>query len=82
MKTKRGFTWTCDGCAVIGNDISELKAVILQLKSEVADLKARSDKTKTPIVDEMLHRDETIIEEFQKRQNRQTNFILYGVKEE
>lgn len=78
MKSKRGFTWTCGSCDSLGNDISDLKAVILQLKNEVADLKARSSDLQPVIEEDMF---EELVQEMQERESRKTNFILYGAVE-
>lgn len=75
ISSKTGLSWTCDSCSVIGSDINDLKAALVDLKNEVAQLK-------TSNVPEISNKTiETIIQEVYERHKRRKNIIFYGITE-
>lgn len=77
IKSKKGLSWTCRTCLSVGNDINELKAIIIALKNEVAELKNHR-KGKDEVNGRAF---EEIIQEVSERQKRKQNLIIYGVEE-
>lgn len=77
--SKAGLSYTCPNCATIGQDINELKAVIAELKNEVAELKSRNS---APPNNNINNDDfNNIVHEVIERQKRSKNIIIYGLKE-
>lgn len=69
IKNKKGLSWSCRNCAVLGNDINELKAAILDLKSEI-------QSRNTDIIDDSIF--EELLREIQDRNERKQNIIMYN----
>lgn len=78
--SKTGISWTCPNCNEFGQNINELKAILLDLKNEVAALKAENNKLvgKSSLDDIAF---EEVVHEVAERQRRKKNIIIYGLKE-
>ncbi|XP_031336994.1 uncharacterized protein LOC116166261 [Photinus pyralis] len=64
----------------MGSDITDLRAVIVQLKDEVAQLKANFESNKaTSKIDSNLFED--ILHEIEDRQRRKRNIVVFGADE-
>lgn len=78
--TKPGLSYTCVNCTAIRKDINELKAIILQLKNEVPDLKAqKSVAVESSHINSSVFND--VVQDIMERQRRPKNLIVYGVEE-
>lgn len=75
-----GLSWSCSSCALIGNDLNSLKAVIVSLQDEIKTLK---EAINTPSVAPSLSLLDTekIIQEVSERERRKTNLMVYGRSE-
>lgn len=73
---KRGLTWSCTNCCALGQDINDLKAVILNLQSELRELKSNSQSCASE------HDFELFMQEFEERQARKSNIIIFGAPEQ
>lgn len=40
--SSKGYDWTCIGCRELGNELKDLKALILNLQKDISDLKSES----------------------------------------
>lgn len=79
IKSKKNLSWTCQNCSQIGDDINDLKCIMLTLKKEVETLKAiKSD----PAHNANNVDYEEIIQEITERNNRKRNIIIYGISED
>lgn len=78
IKSKKNVNWTCRNCSLVGNDINELKAIILELKNEVADLKSQRN---IQVNNNSAYDMEEIIQEISDRDRRKRNLIIHGIKE-
>nr|CAI5823769.1 unnamed protein product [Callosobruchus analis] len=77
LNSNKGYDWTCPGCRSIGNDIKDLKSLIIQLQTSVNDLKAANVRTTC-----MSGFDyEDMIFEITERQKRKGNIMLFNVNE-
>lgn len=83
INSKKSISWSCRNCENIGDDIASLKAVIVSLQNEIKDLKSAVQAMpmagNNALSDEMM---EEIILEFEERQERKLNIILYGLPEQ
>lgn len=73
---KRGLNWDCSNCGALGQDIRDLKAVILSLQAELHELKASSLGSSSQVDFEEF------MQEFDERQSRKSNIIIFGVPEQ
>ena len=82
IKQNAGMSWSCKRCASISADLNGLKAVIVSLQEEVAQL--RSAVSSSSVVKPVLtmHDTEKITQEVFERTRRSTNLIIFGSKEE
>lgn len=80
IHSKPGLSFTCSSCTNVGKDMNELKSVIVELKNEVAALKAQNNDVinNRAISGEMFNE---IVQEVTERQKRTRNIIIYGIKE-
>lgn len=79
IKTKgKGLSWTCKTCLQMGSDINDLKAAIIGLKNEFSHFKQQSVQQNLTPDDETF---EEILYEFQERNKRRSNIIVYGLPE-
>lgn len=79
-KSKRGFTWTCDNCIPLGNDLNDLKAAIVALKNEVSELKKVNMSTARDVLSDEVF--EEILLETRERERRRCNLIIFGITED
>nr|CAH7742039.1 unnamed protein product [Callosobruchus chinensis] len=71
----KGCDWSCPSCRTFGNDLKDLKAIILQLQGDIKTLKdTRNDFLIND--DDFL---ETIISEVSERAKRKKNLMIFGV---
>lgn len=82
IKSKKNLSWTCQKCSVVGDDINDLKALIISLQKEIENLKS----VKSSAVNECTSCNtsldfEEIIQEISDRNARKNNIILYGIVE-
>lgn len=76
-----GLTWSCTGCSKMGDDLCSLKAAIIALQDEIKVLKTVSQQP--PPGPTLSAIDiEKIVQEVRDRENRRTNIIIYGAKED
>lgn len=76
IKSNKNLSWTCKTCLQVGSDINELKAAVLALKAELADLK--NQKSTGGLSDCTF---EDVVAEVQERERRKCNIIAYGFAE-
>lgn len=73
---KKGFEWSCENCRGFGNDIKALKAIIMELKNDIKQLKEeKCSKSKGFDV-------EDVISEINERNKRKCNLIFFGIDEQ
>nr|CAH7741782.1 unnamed protein product [Callosobruchus chinensis] len=79
LNSNKGCDWSCKVCRSFGNDIKDLKALILKLQDDIQAFKTtRSD-------DANLNRNEfleEVISELSERNKRRKNVIIFGVPEQ
>lgn len=73
-----GFSWSCKGCVVMGNDLNALKKAIVALQDEVSNL--RNGLVQQPTSPSLLDM-EKIVREVSERDKRKCNIILFGCRE-
>lgn len=79
IKAKKNIRWACMECSSLGNDIDELKALIISLKKEIEVLRVNVVK-----VSENSNSGfdfEEAIQEFNERSKRKSNLVLFGIPE-
>ncbi|CAH1953546.1 unnamed protein product [Acanthoscelides obtectus] len=76
LNSSKGYDWTCKDCRCIGRDINDLKALIIDLRNQIKDLKA--DNTKNADSSFSM---EDIISKILERERRRNNVIVFNVTE-
>lgn len=79
ISSKASLSYTCVNCTTIGQDINDLKAVIAELKNEVAELKSQNSVPSENNISNSVFNE--IVHEVIERQKRIKNIIIYGIKE-
>lgn len=83
VNSKKAISWSCKSCERMGNDLNSLKGVIVALQQEVKDLKIALESVQcdanTMLSDETF---EQIMLEFDNRQQRKNNIVLFGLQEQ
>lgn len=77
INVKKGLTWSCPKCRQIGNDINDLKGLIVQLRDEIQCFK--ETRMQAPNLNSCQF--EEIIQEIDQRQKRKKNVIIFGSSE-
>lgn len=83
IASKKSINWNCQSCENIGNDINSLKSVIVLLQNEIKELKktikdVSSNRGSDGFIEESF---EEVMLEFEERQKRKKNVIIYGLNE-
>lgn len=76
LNANKGYNWTCLGCRAIGNDLKDLRALIIDLQREIKELRAENTRTVNTGIDM-----EEIIYEITERQKRKNNIVLFNIPE-
>lgn len=77
LNSNKGYDWTCIDCRVIGKDLKELKALIINLQNDIKQLKeANSATINSSEIDY-----EDIISEVTERQRRKKNVMVFNLPE-
>lgn len=79
ITANKGLTWTCTNCHQIGNDVNDLKALIVSLQNDIRELKQKSVNANTAVSNFNF---EEVIEEINDRNKRKRNLIIFGLKEQ
>nr|CAI5837795.1 unnamed protein product [Callosobruchus analis] len=75
--SSKGLDWSCPTCRSFGSELKGLKSLILQLQSELRELKG--NRTDAFPSDPLQF--EEIVEEVNKRNLRKSNVIIFGLDE-
>lgn len=78
IKSKKNFSWTCQNCSQLGDNINDLKFIILSLQKEVESLKSLRNQP-TAASNNVDY--EEIIQEITERNLRKRNLVVFGVAE-
>lgn len=77
LNGNKGYTWSCVNCRGFGNDLDDLKSLIMKLQEEIQSMKSEYASTPKPEVSNF----EDIIAEINERNKRKRNLIIYGIEE-
>lgn len=80
LNSNKGCEWSCKSCRSVGNDIKDLKAIIMKLQEDISNLKVDLGATAAPQISD--DRFEDIIREINDRNKRRNNLIVFGVPEQ
>lgn len=75
----KGYEWSCSNCRNFGNELKDLKALILKLQNDILDLKLENSGSRSSIIDDNF---EQILEEINQRNIRKSNLVIFGVVEQ
>nr|CAH7719845.1 unnamed protein product [Callosobruchus chinensis] len=75
LNANKGYDWTCVNCRTIGKDLNDLKALIIQLQSDIQELKTENMRMAGSSSVDF----EEIISEINERQKR-TNLPVASIK--
>lgn len=78
IKAKKNLSWTCQNCSQLGDNINDLKSIILTLQKEVESLKSLRNQP-TAVNNKVDY--EEIIQEITERNLRKRNLVIFGVVE-
>lgn len=79
LKSKKNLNWSCQDCLQVGDNINDLKALIMSLRKEIESLK--SIKTASVCECNSAVDFEAIVQEISDRNARKNNLIFYGMPE-
>lgn len=83
VNSRKSITWCCKGCEAVGNDLTSLRSVIVSLQEEIRNLKAAMDTIQASSAVGLGEDDiEEIISEFEDRQRRKNNVVIFGLSEQ
>ncbi|KAJ3659810.1 hypothetical protein Zmor_011478 [Zophobas morio] len=77
-----GLNYTCKNCVQLGNNITDLKKVIVELQNDIKTLKSIVLDQQSPNSPASLLEAEKIVQEVAEREKRKCNIIIYGCKED
>nr|CAI5832742.1 unnamed protein product [Callosobruchus analis] len=77
LNANKGHNWTCKDCRSVGKNIKDLKALIIELQTEIKDLRAANERYSNASGFNM----EDIISEISERDKRKNNIIMFNVAE-
>nr|CAH7723164.1 unnamed protein product [Callosobruchus chinensis] len=77
LNANKGYDWTCVNCRTIGKDLNDLKALIIQLQSDIQELKTENMRMAGSSSVDF----EEIISEINERQKRTNNIIIFNIDE-
>lgn len=80
LNSNKGYDWSCRSCRSIGNDIKDLKALILKLQEDITDLKADISRNESSRISDDLF--EELVVEVSERAKRKNNVMLFKVAEQ
>ncbi|KAJ3655952.1 hypothetical protein Zmor_015059 [Zophobas morio] len=72
-----GLTWSCNNCRKLGNDINSLKAVIISLQEQISTFQSAVTPSR---LTELMSIEKSVYE-FEERQKRANNLMVFGIKE-
>lgn len=75
----KGYDWSCKNCRNFGNELRDLKALILKLQNDICDLKSEYSEGRSSVKEDNF---EEILEEFNQRNVRKSNLVIFGVEEQ
>lgn len=78
ITANKGWDWSCIRCREFGNEIKDLKAIILKLQEDIQILKVEKSESSAKITSENF---EEIIEEVTERNKRKCNLVVFGITE-
>lgn len=78
---KKSVTWTCSSCDQMGSDINSLKAAIVSLQNQLKSITV-NNVTDASLSTHSEFQFEEIVQEVVERQKRQSNIIIFGMKEQ
>ena len=79
INTNKGLIWSCKDCMSLGNDLMQLKSVIVGLQDEIKALKSLHEERHKQASPLMMT--EEIIQEVMERDRRRNNVMVFGVPE-
>nr|CAH7714010.1 unnamed protein product [Callosobruchus chinensis] len=79
LNSNKGCDWSCRSCRAFGNEMKDLKALILKLQEDIQVLKSEAVAVNSPNQDDFL---EEIITEVEERSKRRKNLVIFGVPEQ
>nr|CAH7740895.1 unnamed protein product [Callosobruchus chinensis] len=79
LNSNKGCDWSCRSCRAFGNEMKDLKALILKLQEDIQVLKSGAVAVNSPNQDDFL---EEIITEVEERSKRRKNLVIFGIPEQ
>lgn len=80
LNANKGYDWSCKDCRAIGNDLKDLKALIIGLQDEIKSLKSESSEMRGALNTNFDF--EEIVEEINERNKRKYNLVISGIEEQ
>lgn len=80
INANKALNWTCSNCEQIGNDVNDLKLLILSLQNDIKELKEKNNNVNTTASTVNFNFEE-VINEINDRNSRKRNLVVFGVKE-
>ena len=75
----KGYDWSCKNCRNFGNELRDLKTLILKLQNDICDLKSGQSDGRSLLKEDNF---EEILEEINQRNIRKSNLVIFGVEEQ
>lgn len=80
MNANKGYDWSCKNCRSVGNDLKDLKALIISLQDEIKSLRTEQFEMRGALNTNIEF--EEIIEEINERNRRKCNLVISGIAEQ